>query len=71
MKQSDTAAAISKAESSKAMLGEISTQEENMREELLKIELMAKRNTLLQGLITSESERRKKVIWTIITAYLF
>lgn len=31
-----------------------------MHEELDKIKLIAERNALLQGLITSESERRKK-----------
>lgn len=63
MKQSDTAAAISKTESSKVTLGEVLAQEEKLREEVGKIELMAERNTLLQGLITSESERRKKVCY--------
>lgn len=40
---------------------EVMAQREKMRAELEKAELTAERNTLLQGLVLSESERRKKV----------
>lgn len=59
--QSDAAAATSKAEATAAMNLEITPQREKMRAELEKAELTAGRNTLLQGLVLSESERRKKV----------
>lgn len=59
--QSDAAAATSKAEATAAMSLEVTAQREKMRAELEKAELTAERNTLLQGLVLSESERRKKV----------
>lgn len=40
---------------------EVTAQREKMRAELEKAELTAERNALLQGLVLSESERRKKV----------
>lgn len=59
--QSDAAAATSKAEATAAMSLEITAQREKMRDELEKAALTAERNTLMQGLVLSESERRKKV----------
>lgn len=59
--QSDAAASTSKAEAIAATCVEVTAQREKMRAELEKAALTAERNTLLQGLVLSESERRKKV----------
>ncbi|CAM9709129.1 unnamed protein product [Pylaiella littoralis] len=59
--QSDAAAATSKAKATTALVVDVSAQREKMRRELEKAELTAKWNTLLQGLVLSESERRKKL----------
>ncbi len=71
--QSDAAAAKSKAEATAAMEVEVLAKRENMRAELEKAEMTSGHNTLLQGLVLSESERRKKVrseplLWTIFRA---
>lgn len=62
--QSDAAAATSKAESMAATELEVSTQRKKMKAELERAALTAERNTLLQALVLSESERRKKVRWS-------
>ncbi|CAM9141926.1 unnamed protein product [Scytosiphon promiscuus] len=59
--QSDAAAATSKADATAAAELEVSTQREKMKVELEKAALTAERNTLLQALVLSESERRKKL----------
>ena len=59
--QSDAAAAKSKAEATAATWAQVSVQREQLRVELEKAALTAERNVLLQGLVLSESERRKKV----------
>ncbi|CAM9809238.1 unnamed protein product [Ectocarpus fasciculatus] len=59
--QSDAAAATSKAEATAALEATVSEQREKMRAELERAVLTAERNALLQGLVMSESERRKKL----------
>ncbi|CAM9186530.1 unnamed protein product [Ascophyllum nodosum] len=58
--QSDAAAATSKAENANAIWAEVSAQQETMRADVERITFVAEQNTLLQGMIASESERRKK-----------
>lgn len=57
--QSDAVAAKNKADGAAAVWKEVSAQQEKMRAELERAALTAKRNALLQGLVASESERRK------------
>ena len=66
--QSDAAAATSKAENANAIWAEVSAQQETMRADVERITFVAEQNTLLQGMIASESERRKKACAVAATA---
>lgn len=59
--QSDASAATSKAESTAAAVVQVLAEREQLRENLEHAAITAERNGLLQGLVISESERRKKV----------